>query len=151
MGANSGKLICHLLQLILEAVLTGNPYPGQKAGTSFFPDIDIVKGNDEIVLSNRNLDDSCQVTVPGYSFVILSDDAIAERADSTGDFPFFTVTEADFGSDDATISLQLSWAVSEKNKKAGKLYLGGGGVHIKFERINGDWQAPSGPSSTWMA
>jgi hypothetical protein len=151
METESGKVICDLLQTILEVALLGKPYPGQKAGTSFFPDIEIVKEIDEIVVSNRYLDDSCQIVVPGFRIKVLSDDAIVDRASSTGDFPFFSLTEAEVGTDEAVLSLQLTWAVSEESKRAGKLYLGGGGIHIKFERINGEWQTQSGPSSTWMA
>ncbi|MGD2159225.1 MAG: hypothetical protein PVG32_20280 [Anaerolineales bacterium] len=147
METESERLICHLLQAMLEVALLDKPYPGQKTLSSFFPDIEMVKDLSEIVVSSRNLGDSCHFDVPGYNITVLSDDEIAARARSTKDFPYFMLTEARISPDNATLSLQLSWAVGQ----ADKLHLGGGGVRVKFERINGEWQAPSGPIATWIA
>ncbi len=145
------QLICHLLQVMLEAILLGKPYPGQKGGTPFFPDIEMVKDLKEIVVSDRYLDEPCKIEVPGYRFLVLSEAEIVERANLEGDFPYFSLTEAETGQDVATISLQLSWAASEASKQAGRLYLSGGGVRVRFEIVDGEWLAPSGPIATWMA
>ncbi|MFQ5614814.1 MAG: hypothetical protein ACE5H9_22050 [Anaerolineae bacterium] len=143
--------LCQLLQMMLESALLGKPYPGQSAPGSFFPDAEMVEDLPEIVISRRNLDDPCQIDVPGRRVMILSEDEIATRAASEGDFPYFSLTEATFTAGEATLSLQLSWAVSEASKQAGVLPFGGGGVRVRFEWIAGEWQAPSGPISTWMA
>jgi hypothetical protein len=29
--------------------------------------------------------------------------------------------------------------------------LGGGGVRVRFEQVNGEWQAPAGAIATWMS
>jgi len=150
-NSNNSQTTCQLLQIMLEVALLGKPYPGQKTASSFFPDIEMVKERDEIVVSDRNIGEGCQVDVPGYRMVVLSDEEINARADASGDFPYFTLTEANVGPDQATLSLQLSYAASEASKQAGKVYLGGGGVRVKFEFHHGEWQAPSGPIATWMA
>src|SRR3990172_1426383 len=142
MASNSDKseTICRLLQIMLEVALLGKPYPGQKKGNSFFPDIEMVKERDEIVVSKRNLGESCLIDVPGYRISLISDGEISARAEATGDFPYFTLSEAEVGPDQATLSLQLSYAVSEASQQAGKMYLGGGGVRVKFEFHEGEWQ-----------
>ena len=136
---------------MLDAVLHGKPYPGQKTPVRLFPDIEIIKDLKEIVISDWNLAASCQLLVPGYQIIVLSDNEIAERAASQGDFPYFVLPEVGVNEDEAFLSLQLTWAISEESKKAGKVYLGGGGTRVRFEHLNGEWLALSGPIATWMS
>ena len=145
------QVLCHLIQAMLDAALHGKAYPGQKTPVALFPDIEIVKDLDEIVISDRNLGAACQLLVRGYQIIVLSDDEITARASSKGDFPYFTLTETEIHENEALLSLRLSWAISEESKKAGKMYLGGGGTRVRFEQKNGEWLAPSGPIATWMA
>jgi hypothetical protein len=147
----NSPVICQLAQAVLAAALLGKPYPGQKTQPAPFPDIESVRGQEEIVISNRRLEATCSLTVPGYRVAVLSEDEIGRRANAQGDFPYFSLTEANIGPDQATLALQLSYAASEASQRAGRLYLGGGGVRVRFERIEGEWQAPSGPIATWMA
>jgi hypothetical protein len=135
---------------MLEVILLDKPYPGQTSPTSFFPDIEIVRTMDELVVSDRNLGSTDQIIVPGFYIVVLSDEGISARLSTKGNFPYFSLLEADIDPPEAILSLQLSWAVSEASKQAGVVYLGGGGVRVKFEQIQGKWQAPSGPISIWM-
>ena len=147
----SSSIICQLLRIMLEAALLARPYPGQKTPVSLFPDIEMVKELDEIVVSKRNLGQGCRIDIPGYRIVLRTDEEIAAQANASADFPYFTLTEADIRPDQATLSLQLSYAVGEMSKRAGKMYLGGGGVRVKFELIQGEWQAPAGSIATWMS
>ena len=87
----------------------------------------------------------------GFRITILTESEITARANAMGDFPYFTLTEADLSQNVATLSLQLSYAVSEESEKTGMRYLSGGGVRVKFECIRGKWKAPEGQISTWMA
>ena len=106
---------------------------------------------ERIVVSDRNLDAPYQVEIPGKSVEFLSDEVIQRQANVTGDYPYFAFTEVEIGKDEATLSLQLSWAVSEVSQHSGKLFLSGGGVRVRFQRVEGEWLAPSGPIATWMA
>ncbi|MFB0534359.1 MAG: hypothetical protein ACETWR_05190 [Anaerolineae bacterium] len=151
LGTETNAELCHLLQIFLECALLGKPYPGQDTPYTFFPDIEIVKHQQEIFVSDRNLGGPCQVEIPGKSIEFLSDEEIQERANAIGDFPYFALTEAEIGQDEATLSLQLAWATSEESKQSGKLMLSGGGVRVRFQCIEGEWQAPMGPMATWMA
>ncbi len=44
-----------LLNIMLDVVLNDTPYPGQNAKQSFFPDVEIIKQQDEIIVSDQNL------------------------------------------------------------------------------------------------
>ena len=151
MSADQYKLVCQLLEIMLQVALLGKPYPGQRKRTSFFPDIELVKDQDEIFISNLHLESSYQIHVPGFLIPILTENEIIERANEIGDFPYFTLTEADLSQDAAILSLQLTYAVSKATEEAGMRYLSGGGVRVRFRYIKGKWQAPEGQISTWMA
>jgi len=45
----------------------------------------------------------------------------------------------------------LRMLVNQEPKDSGKLFLSGGGVRVRFQRVEGEWQAPTGPMATWMA
>lgn len=145
------QLTCHLLKMMLEAALHGKPYPGQQPPAALFPDVEMVRDLDEIVILDQYLSSSCKINLPGFHLVILSAGEIEERTNSTGDFPYFSLKEVEISHDKVLMSLQLSWAVSEASKQAQNIYLGGGGVRVEYVRINEEWQVPSGPKATWMA
>lgn len=146
---NDAQIICQLLEKMLEVALLEQPYPGQTNRTNFFPDIEFVKDRQEIFVSNQYLENDCQVNVSGYSVSVFSQDEIESMATGQGNLPYFSIIDASIELDKATISLQLSWATSEENKKAGVYFLGGGGVRVIFSNVGGEWQAPSGQISTW--
>lgn len=151
MATEADRHLCHLVQVFLRSVLLNVPYPGQQTPYTPFPDIELVQPRREIVVSERNVGSLCPVDVPGVRITFLSDSQIQQRADAEGDLPYFTFSEAAIGEDKATLTLQLTWAASGESQRSGKLYLSGGGVRVRFQRVSGTWQAPSGPMATWMA
>jgi len=151
LGTGAKGDLCHLLQTLLECALLGSPYPGQDAAYTVFPDVEMVAHRQDIAVSDRNLGGPCPVEIPGKSLEFLSDEEIQERADAIGDFPYFAFTEVEIGDEEATLSLQLTWAMSEESRQSGKLFMSGGGTRVRFQRIEGEWQAPMGPIATWMA
>lgn len=151
MTTDQNLLVGQLLEIMLQVALLGKPYPGQRKQKSFFPDVELVKNRDEIIVSNQHLETHCELHVPGFKVTILTKNEIAERANAMGDFPYFSLTEAELSQDAATLSLQLSYAVSKATEETGMRYLSGGGVRVRFKCIRGKWKAPEGQISTWMA
>lgn len=151
MSPNAESDLCLLAQILLECAVLGRPLPGHNSTSCFFPDAEIVTQLDTIVVSSRYISSDCQLKIPDKEIVILSDEELALLVESKGDFPYFTLSEGKLGRDEATITLQLSWRVSEANQQAGRLYLGGGGMRVRFQMIDGKWQAPAGPIATFMS
>jgi hypothetical protein len=143
--------ICQVLRILLEWALLGIPFPGQDARMGFFPDIEILHGQETIVILDRFLPEGCNLAIAGRQLEILSGDEIRKRADAGGDFPYFSIEEAQLHERYAMLSVKLSWSVSEESVQAGKYSLGGGGVRVRFERVGSSWQAPDGPNAVWMA
>jgi hypothetical protein len=140
-----------LLNIMLDVVLNDTPYPGQKAKKSFFPDVEVMKQQDEIVVSDQNLTPHCVIDVHGYKICIIPQEKLPDRAAEHGDFPYLALTEVSWSGYSVVMSLQMKWAVSEANLQKGKRYMGGGGVRVKFILEDGNWIAPSGPMATWMS
>jgi hypothetical protein len=143
--------LCRLLQILLTCAIQREPYPGQTAEAGSFPDVEIVEDWDKIYVLDRFLQQDCQIHLAEKEVVILSDEAIQARADEDGDFPFFSLDEADVGESRALLSLKLSWAVSAQSREAGRYYLSGGGVRVQFTKVGEAWLAPEGPIAVWMA
>jgi len=144
------RLVGRLVTLLLESVLKGQPYPGQTAQTSSFPDIEVVRGRDEILVSTENLEKGSRIEVPGANIRLLPREQIFERAASEP-LPFFSVTNVKLGEDQATLSLQLSWAKPHTGEIGEARSLGGGGVRVRFVKTEAGWQAPDGPLATWIS
>lgn len=143
--------ICRLLQTLLICAIQREPYPGQTTPAGSFPDVEIVEDWDEIVVLDRFLPGDCQIQLAGKEVLILSDEAIQARADAEGDFPYFSLEEAEVVEQLAIISLKLSWAVSAQSREEGRYYLSGGGVRVRFGKVGDAWLAPEGPAAVWMA
>jgi hypothetical protein len=147
---NQKHILCEILEILLDSVLKGKPFPGQDATNSFFPDIEILKDVDPVVISDQHLGGRCQIDIPGKNFLVLSNPDIEARADMEGDFPYFVISQATVSESEVTISLQLKWAMSEASRKVGIVQLSGGGIQIQFKHEEGQWLAPDGPRSVWM-
>lgn len=141
---------CQLVCMMLETALLGKPYPGQVQGTTFFPDIEWVVDREEIVISNRFLGNDVDPEIPNYKIQVLTDDQLNAQA-AVGGFPYFSLTEAAIGTAEATLSLELRWMAGTSGSDQVEYQLGGGGVRVRFEQVNGEWQAPAGPIATWMS
>jgi len=141
---------CHLLRLILETALLGKPYPGQVEGTTFFPDIEWVVERQEIILSDHFITPEFDPGIPNYAYKILADDQLDAQAAAAG-FPYLSLTEAAIGAEEATLSLELRWMAGEPEADQVGFQLGGGGVRVRFEQVDGEWQAPAGAIATWMS
>jgi hypothetical protein len=135
----------------LTCAIEGKPYPGQTVNVVSFPDVEIVEHRDEIVVLDRFLPMDCEIQLARKEVVILPGEAIQARANEQGDFPFFSLEEADVGESRALLSLKLSWAVSALGRGTGRYYLSGGGVRVRFEKVGDEWLAPEGPAAVWMA
>lgn len=140
-----------LLSTMLDVALNSSPYPGQNAKQTFFPDIEVIKQQEEIVLSDQNLSPHCTLDIPGYRICVIPQVEIPNRASKLGDFPYLALTEVAWSGYSVVLSLQLKWAISEASAQSGKFYFGGGGVRVKFNLEDGKWVAPSGPMATWMS
>ncbi len=145
------ETIQQLLNIMLNTILNSSPYPGQDAKQTFFPDIELVKDNPEIYLSDKNLHAACCFEVPGYTICIIPEDELAARASQHGDFPYLALSEVQRSGNAVILSLQIKWAISDTSQEMGKFYMGGGGVRVKFINQEGEWVSPDGPMATWMS
>lgn len=145
------ETINHLLNIMLNTILNGAPYPGQDVKQTFFPDIELVKQNPEIILSNENLVSECCFEVPGYTICIIPQENLLTRAAEQGDYPYLALTEVQPSGYSVVLTLQIKWAISQTSQEMGKYYYSGGGVRVKFILEDGEWISPTGPMATWMS
>ncbi|MEE4193799.1 MAG: hypothetical protein V2J07_01245 [Anaerolineae bacterium] len=148
---NYKETIQQLLNIMLNTILNSSPYPGQDVDQTFFPDIELVKDNTEIYLSEKNLHSACCFEVPGYTICIIPEDELSTRAVQHGDFPYLALSEVQRSGNTVTLTLQLKWAISKTSQEMGKFYMSGGGVRVKFIYQDGEWISPDGPMATWMS
>ncbi|WP_088226006.1 hypothetical protein [Desulfosporosinus sp. FKB] len=106
------------------------------------PDYNLLldKGNNNIVVSNENIDTNWISQLPGINITVLSPSAIQEKSKKDGEYLYLRFTKVDIGILIATVSLDNTWA-SPPNGNFG--YLSGGRIKLKFYNILGNWvQSP---------
>ena len=145
------ETINQLLNIMLNTILNNSPYPGQDAQNTYFPDIELVQKNPEVIVSDENLASACCFEVPGYTICVIPQDNLHSRAAEEGDYPYLALTEVQLSDYSVVLTLQLKWAISEASQKMGKYYFSGGGVKVKFILQDGEWVSPMGPMATWMS
>ena len=99
---------------------------------------------------DRFLEGEVELDIAPYAIEVLSEDEIKVRS-SEGGFPYFSLSEAEVGETEATLSLELRWMPGEAEEGPGEVRFGGGGVRVKFEQVAGEWQAPAGAIATWIS
>lgn len=99
-------------------------------------DSDDVGKLDSIYVSTKNVDIGLVPEIPGKTIVFLTPDEIQNKADTTGDFPYYSYGEysspyIQISGEKITISMTLSMAIK---KDAGYIMLWGGGYTADFTR-----------------
>ena len=100
------------------------------------PDYELIKDNENIILSTANIDANLVVEIPGTNLILLTPDKIQEKADREGDFLYLRFEPIEMKDSEVIVSLSNNWAVSKDSEN---LYLSGGGFRIEYQKIDGKW------------
>ena len=86
------------------------------------PDFDLLRSYPTIVLSTENITPELVPNLPGINIILLTPDAIQEKADAEGDFTYLRFTSFEIQRDGVLVNLDNIWAVGKDSMYA---YLSG--------------------------
>ncbi len=107
--------------------------------------------NEEIIISEENIEKLDLPNLEGVSLVMQSNNEIQQKADKEGDYLFLKITQFELADNKITISISNMWAVGKHSQnKYG--YLSGGGFQISYVKSNGTWiQDEKETMKFWMS
>lgn len=103
------------------------------------PDHALLKDPKNVLVDRENLHGP-PPALPGIALTAVSSDEAQARADRTGDFLYLELGELRRTGDDVSLSVRNRWAIGLASRKAGKIFLSGGGLSLRFTRTPEGWR-----------
>ena len=121
---------------ILEALLTSSPLPGHNRPLNL-PDLPLVLGQPDVVVSSENLGGPVRVEGATRSVYIMSEEAITQRSRDHGDFTYLRFQPPQSVQEGVLLTLQIRIAQDDPLKPT----LGLSGIQVTFRQVGTRWQA----------
>ena len=131
----SDEVLRHLQELILKAVLTGQPLP-HSARPLNFPDISYIMGHSSIYLSNENLFGTTSIEGLPKPLRILSPEELSQEAREQGDLAYLLFRPPE--KEDNSVRLTLEGRIAPRDPQ--QRMLGLSGVQVRFREDGGEWK-----------
>lgn len=103
------------------------------------PDHALLKDPKHVVVSTENLP-APPPRLDGVELLPMSADAVQAKADREGDFVYIVLGAPEAHPKGIRLSIHNRWAIGAASKKAGKIFLSGGGMSLLFHKEGGAWK-----------
>ncbi len=103
------------------------------------PDHGLLKDPKHVVVSTENLP-APPPRLDGVELLPMSADAVQSKADREGDFVYIVLGAPEAHPKGIRLSIFNRWAIGAASKKAGKIFLSGGGMSLLFHKEGGAWK-----------
>jgi hypothetical protein len=134
------RVIAHLQQLLLEAVLTGKPLPGADQPIRL-PDLTFNLHQQVLIVLADNLAGTLSIESSPKPIHILSRDSFVERARSHGPLTALHFQPTQVEDNDIGLTVEVLLAQRDAKQPVVKL----SSAHARFQKNEDHWKAVGGP------
>jgi hypothetical protein len=127
-----------LRQVMLNWAILGQAPAGIDAA---FPDGHMLSSYRTIVIQDDGSAVNHELQLADHQIAVLGEESVRARANAEGDYLFLRFEHVQVESDEATLRLSLTWALSKATRDTGRLPSNGGGAEVLFRRQDGVWVA----------
>jgi hypothetical protein len=135
------SVVVRLQESVLAAVLDGQPLPGSDSRV-MLPDLAYVLRHDPVLVSEENLAGPLNAERFRRSVLVLSEAALAERAQTEGDVAYLRFQPAERRDGTVRLTLEARIAPSDAARQA----LGLSGIQVGFQEVDGHWKVIGEPT-----
>lgn len=136
----SDEVIRDLQEMLLKAVLLVQRLPGCNQPI-IFPDLSFILNQPTIVLINENLAGTVSIEESPKPVCILSQEALLQEASTQGDINYLRFQTPIVEDNAVRLTLEAKIAPRDPEQRT----LGLGGIQVKFQEVEGQWEAADEP------
>lgn len=136
----SSKELLSLQELIVKAILLGQPLPGRTQPIRF-PDLSFIVSQQSIFLVDENLFGQISLDKSPRPIRIISVEDLRQESQYRGDIAYLRFQPPEVSDDEVQMTIEAKIATRDPNK----LTLGLSNFQVKFVKVEGEWKVVEDP------